>query len=105
MPSLVRMPRPNELPGLHVPHQAAQLTRAWLAMAVIECPAPLSASFRQSAPDVLCQVAVLAQTYSPPATQYPGSALSAANGAMNRGSGSWGSMLVIADGVPSVLAV
>src|SRR5215472_15732263 len=99
------MPRPKALPGLHDPHQAAQITRCWLAMAVIECPAPLSASFCQSAPDVLCQVAVLAQTYSPPATQYPGSAMSAANGAMNRGSGSWGLVLVIADGVPSLLAV
>src|SRR5262252_632309 len=99
------MPRPKALPGLQDPHQAAQMTRFWLAIAVIECPAPLSASFCQSAPDVLCQVAVLAQTYSPPATQYPRSELSAANGAMNRGSGSCGLMPVIADGVPSSLAV
>src|SRR5258708_31425773 len=99
------MPRPTLPLGLQSPHQAAQITWCWLAIAVIECPAPLSASCCQSAPDVLCQVFVLAHTYSPPATQYPGSALSAASGAMNRGSGSLGVMLVIADGVPSVLAV
>src|SRR5215471_15616777 len=99
------MPRPKAPPGAGPATQAAQMTRFWLAIAVIECPAPLSASFCQSAPDVLCQVAVLAQTYSPPATQYPRSELSAANGAMNRGSGSWGLMLVIAAGVPSSLAV
>ena len=100
------MPTPKLLPGLQPPpHQPAQITRCWLAIAEIEWPAPLSASFVQSAPDVLCQVFVSAHTYSPPATQYPGSALSAASGAMNRGSGSLGVMLVMADGVPSLFAV
>src|SRR6516162_3499779 len=104
------MPRPKPS-GLQAPHQAAQITCwvllafAWLAIAVMEWPAPLSASCCQSVPDVLCQVLVLAHTSSPPATQYPGSAMSAASGAMNRGFGSVGVMLVIAFGVPSLFAV
>src|SRR5438045_926341 len=67
--SVPRSPRPKEPPGLHEPHQPAHTVWSRLAIAVIECPAPESATFFQSAPLVLAHVLVFTQTYWPPATQ------------------------------------
>ena len=76
--------------------QPAQTAWFRLAIAAIECPAPESATFVQSAPLVVAHVLVFAQTYWPPATQVFSSARSAPNGAVNRGFGSSGAIEMIA---------